>query len=580
MPKGQVGARSMHSKPASQLLALALFFLAAACMLETPVSSKSAPSPDPAALGERIYKTGIGVSGRPIAAIGLSGEEVLAPQFRCVSCHRASGYGSKEGGVYVAPVVAPVLYQPLHPDRARAFSGMYYQDQSGAVKGRLNQARTRPAYDLESLGRLLRTGIDPAGNPVPHAMPRYKLSDRDVAALDAWLRTLSATPDPGVDDTTIRFALIVSDDIPDGTRKALVDTAGAWVARVNKDTNGDRGRPNFSPYYRSEFEKFWREWAVDVWELHGPRESWPAQLEHYYNTQPVFAAISGAVSGTWQPVGTFCDKERLPCLFPITDLPAPEGQQPGYTLYSNGGLPLEAQVMAAYLRRELPRAPIVQLAFDEVAGSVPAKALADAVAGQGGAKRVITISVSQGGWNEALGRALAQAGPDTVLVMWPGSDADGAVAALASVAGVPKRVMLGSQAESAAVARLGAGPLAERIRIIRRREMPGVINPHSYRVRGWLNARRVAINPPEEQFQVYYALSVLDKAVMQIQGDFSRDYLIEEIEMIAESNLNPGVFPFLSLGPGQRVASRGAYVVKLSPSAMGGIEAEGDLIIP
>ena len=127
---------------------------------------------------------------------------------------------------------------------------------------------------------------------------------------------------------------------------------------------------------------------------------------------------------------------------------------------------------------------------------------------------------------------------------------------------------------------MAAMPGDPRVRVIHPRDMPGVVNPHSYRVRAWLDARQVAVDPPEDQFQVYYALSVLDKAVMEIQGDFSRQYLIEQIEMIAESNLNPGVFPYLSLGPGQRVASRGAYVVKLDRAAAQGIAVDGEWIVP
>ena len=67
---------------------------------------------------------------------------------------------------------------------------------------------------------------------------------------------------------------------------------------------------------------------------------------------------------------------------------------------------------------------------------------------------------------------------------------------------------------------------------------------------------------------------------MEIQGDYSREYLIEQIEMIAESNLSPGVFPELTLGPGQRIASRGSYVVKLDPSGDGGLSPDGDWIVP
>ena len=62
--------------------------------------------------------------------------------------------------------------------------------------------------------------------------------------------------------------------------------------------------------------------------------------------------------------------------------------------------------------------------------------------------------------------------------------------------------------------------------------------------------------------------------------DFFRDYLVEIIEHEAENALNPGVYPKLALGPAQRFASKGAFVVCLDPQAKGGIRAVSDWIVP
>lgn len=544
------------------------------------IAARSQAQPlSPEELGERLYTQGIGTDGKPVAAIDISGQRVFAPQFHCVSCHRRSGYGSREGGVFIPPIAAPVLYQPLTPSRTRAFNSMYFQQQATAAEGRLYNGRTRPAYDRASLARLLRDGLDPVGVPIPAAMPKFDLTQRDVAALDAYLRTLSAKPDPGVDETSIHFALIVSDRTSPSTRKMLVDTSNAFATRYNSNIISERSRPGFSPYYRSDFVNFWRKWVIEVWELKGPENTWPEQLEAYYKAQPVFAVIGGAIGAApWQGVSSFCDARRIPCLFPDTNLPASEASEGGYTIYSYGGLPLEARGLAAYLSRTpMAGRKVLQLAAPEPQGAIPANEFAVS-AGSGVATRTETVPMN--GWPAAISRAASELGKDDVLVLWPGNGGSEAIAALAATRLPQGLVVLPSATMDDAIRTLTILPLADRVRILHPRELPSVVNPHSYRVRAWLYARRVAVDPPEDQFQVYYGLSVLEKAVMEIQGDYSREYLIEEIEMIAESNLNPGVYPSLTLGPGQRIASRGTYVVKLDAKATGGIAPDGDWIVP
>jgi hypothetical protein len=534
----------------------------------------------PATLGERIYLDGTAGSGGPIQALDRSGQPVRGPQSHCVSCHRASGYGSNEGSVYVPPITGPLLFSAKTPERTRLLPGMFQQVQSAEFTSQLNGAHMRPAYDVATLARLLREGVDASGTPISPAMPRYEITDRDVAALATWLKTLSAHPDPGVDATTLRISVIVTDRTPPEIRKAVVDTARAFVGQINRGTIADRSRPNFSPYYRSDFVSFWRNWVLDVWELHGPEAGWGKQLADLYATTPVFAVASAAVPGSWERIGAFCDAKRLPCLFPLTDLPTPSAGKPGYTLFLSGGLDLEARAMAAYLTKSGKPARIVQLEGIGPYASLPASSLRNALT----RNHVPLVSTSapvdrDAARVDAIKGAAAAAGNDGTLVIWPGEAPTLVIEALRTANPAVGMVLLPSVAEAQARSLL-TGQLAERVRIIHPTEMPDGYQPHSFRIRQWLNARGVAMNPPEAQYNVYYSLSVLEKAVTEIQGDFSRDYLIEHIETIAESNLNPGVYPTLSLGPGQRVASRGAYVVRLDAHATGGIRADGDWIVP
>jgi hypothetical protein len=95
------------------------------------------------------------------------------------------------------------------------------------------------------------------------------------------------------------------------------------------------------------------------------------------------------------------------------------------------------------------------------------------------------------------------------------------------------------------------------------------------RVRGWLLARKVSKGNERVQFDTWFTMALLDYSMSRMVENFSQDYLIEMIENEAETSLNPGVFPRLSLGPGQRFASRGAYIVKAH-----GVKPASDWIVP
>ncbi len=87
-----------------------------------------------------------------------------------------------------------------------------------------NNRRHGP-YDARSFRRAMRDGLDPAGNVLEPAMPRYDLDDADLDALIAYLKRLDAQRDPGITDTTIRIGTVLP------TSGRLADT-GRAVQRV------------------------------------------------------------------------------------------------------------------------------------------------------------------------------------------------------------------------------------------------------------------------------------------------------------------------------------------------------------
>lgn len=108
----------------------------------------------PLANGERIYGEGRGARGRPV-------ENSLNLAAGCASCHGRDG-------------------------RGRAFAGGLLDITPGA----LARAGSRPPYTAETLRAAIRNGVDPAGRLLDPLMPRWRLRERDLNDLLAYLRTL------------------------------------------------------------------------------------------------------------------------------------------------------------------------------------------------------------------------------------------------------------------------------------------------------------------------------------------------------------------------------------------------------
>ncbi|HKI04801.1 MAG TPA: SCO family protein [Thermoanaerobaculia bacterium] len=520
----------------------------------------------------------------------------------CASCHKRSGFGTSEGGVYIPRVTGPALFQSGQIRRADLFRNLYQEVQPQPYGARLRDPRPRPAYTPETLAAAVREGRDPAGRTLDPLMPRLTLSDEEMAHLTAYLQGLSAAPSPGVDGEAIHFATVVTEGVDPGRRKAMLDVMAAYVRWKNAETRHSAARLGFSPWYRDEFAGSYREWKLHVWELRGAAATWPAQLAAYYRAQPVFVLLSGIGVGEWRPVHDFCERQEVPCLFPNTDLPvvSPPG---AYALYLSPGLTVEAEALARRLGedeglqglqgqqrrqrdrdlqslqslRSLQSLPVpmpgrVVQVYRE-AGRVPAQALRNAL------PSVTERAVPSG---EALTpafwqRLVRETRPD-VLVLWLGpEDAASLGPAEDAFAGVRQLVFSYSLLEEAEPA-IPAG-LRRKAWLTWPFALPGQDEPLAYRVRAWMRARRVEPAHERLQLDTWFALAVTDHSLVHLVESFSRDFFVESVEEETENALSPGVFPSLSLSPGQRFASKGSYVVRLADGATG-VEAVGGWIVP
>jgi cytochrome c553 len=518
------------------------------------------PLPDASdGVGRSIYREGRTRSGEPVRATVQQGVVLSGADAACVQCHRRSGLGGSEGQNAIRPIAGRLLFSPTAA--------------SGAAPAREKAGGPqRPPYTPASFARALREGVDPSGRRLDPLMPRYALSDEDIAGLSAYLATLSTGDAPGVTPTEIHFATVIAPGVAPETRGALLDVLHAFFRDKRGDTRKEARRRELGrePMYRG-----FRRWVLHVWELEGAPDTWREQLAARYSEQPVFAVIGGVGNGSWRPVHDFCEDRALPCLFPDVDYPALDA--PGYySVYFSRGVALEAEVLAkALVQPPASEGPIVQVFREDALGPVPARALHAALQQRGVA--VVDHAVPRGQSPDAVfWSALFRDVRPSVLILWL-DDADLRQFAAAPVPPLPALYVSGSlsQSQGAALGEAWRG----RTHVVRLFEPARNLHRHLARMQAWLRARGIRASDPRTQANAYFAATLAGEAISHLGENFSRDYFLEGVEQMTEVSLAASIYPHLSLGPGQRFASRGGYVLDLAGDGEAAVSL-GDWLVP
>jgi len=537
--------------------------LAGLCLLLAPGWVVAQPADS--RVGRSIYRDGLLASGQPLRATVQKGVPLNGAAAACVNCHRRSGLGGSEGQSNIRPIAGRLLFSSPQSAFARRWG---VPAGSGAV---------RPAYNFTSLARALREGVDPAGRVLDPLMPRYTLSDDEVAGLHAYLEGLLPTAAPGVSEREIRFSTIIAPGVHPDRRRAMLEVLQAFFRDKNGGTRKEGRRREVGT---EQMYLAYRTWVLDVWELDGAPATWRGQLDAYQRKQPVFAVIGGLGSGSWQPVHAFCEGAGLPCVFPDVDYPVDDGAG-YYSLYFSRGIALEADVLAKQLAgTESGKGRIVQVFRDDERGRPPAQALREALQRRGIDALVDYPVRSAGSLPVAFWSGLLLDARPAVLIVWlDRADVQGLGMTGEPPVGLQALYLSGSLAGSPHSSQLPEGWL-DRVRMVYLFDPPADRERHLARMNAWLRARQVPLTDARTQSNAYFAATVTGDAVSHLGENFSCDYLIERIEQMAGSSLSPSIYPRLSLGPGQRFASRGGYILGFPTGAAGMPVPVSDWLIP
>jgi cytochrome c553 len=546
----------------SLLLILLIGALDVAAMGQNPLGARAEDR------GREIYRTGESTFGQPLSAVVLADVPLPETQRACTSCHGRSGLAYSEADRIALPVTGPKLYQvveiaPKWTHKKRTVGG-----------------GTRPAYTDKTLAAAIRTGVDPAGRLLDLMMPRYQVNDQDMADLIAYLKILGTSPTPGLTETEIHFATVVSDDVSPQQRNAMLELIEAYVKAKNGLTRNEEKRSRYAPVHKEWDYTAYRKWVHHVWSLQGPREQWAEQMQTYYRQQPVFAMVSGMVSGSWKPVHQFCKEKQLPCLFPITDLPVID-ESDFYTVYFNQGKTLEASALAKYFTENdgfSSQQAVVQLYRDTEAGRTASQAFR--LASQkfiGGRLRDMKIESSEplpaDFWTQ-----LFLNNTDTIWVLWLSEEDLSGLKTLTEFEKLPQTLVISASFVPHFTQHI-PDYLRDRVLVTYPYALPEALSFRNKITEIWLRSKKIAFNDPAVQISSYFGIRTLGDGIMHIIGNFSQDYLLEKIEHRVTGSNSPSLYTRVSLAPGQRFAAKGCYIVKLQPSG-NGIEAVSDWIIP
>lgn len=505
-----------------------LLFLMLSLVAMAPPAVAELPLSDAEARGKHIYTKGESTSGRVItAAIGLTERPSPASILPCAQCHGAGGEG--------IGIVAPAVRWQSLTDPA----------------GHRHERRQHDPFNAITVARAIREGIDPAGNDLEATMPRYDMTDADMADLIAYLKRVGLELDPGLNASLIRVGTVQPTEGPlaeiGGAALAVIES---MIADVNM-SGGVHGRKLelvVGEYGTGDTPVFWT--AQDL----VARES-------------VFALFGSYMPGYDKELSTLVGDEQIPHIGPNSLLSSEEGGR--FEFYVQPTIVEQAKALLSFARIEAADAKIA-VVYPRVTGF---DELAESLRGYGTEReRAMTLATpySLGEQNEeTLARRIRDAGVDNILYLGSGQDLlDFAGAAdtlgwhptMLAPAQFAERVVFGMPAKFTGRILLSYPALPDDYTEAGIAEFESL---HEKFGIGYANS--VA------QVSAFLATKVLFEALERAGPDLSRDSLIAALEEF--DDFAAGLSPPISYDAFRRTGVKGAHVLRVDLS-VGKLDSE------
>ena len=471
--------------------------------------------------GKRIFVEGRSATGSSIAArVGAGDTAIPGTVVPCANCHGANGRGRREGGVRPSDITWRRLATP------------YGQ--------RLDSGREHPAYDAGSLARAVTAGIDPGGNRLDPAMPRFVMSARDLEDLTAYLKRLEDDRDPGLLEDGVRLGTLQPAAGPLAELGGTVAAVLRGAIDVVNAGGGVHGR-------RVE---------LVVADAGSDAAAGEAALRRLVEEDKVFAVLAPLAPALDGRLAELADAARVPLVGPLAHLSGGGGR---FVFDPLPGLGEQLGALGEYAATSLklgnPPAAIVHP--DDSRSARLATALA-ARLGRRGWSQVRAYAYAPGAF-DAAGVGAALAGQGAKAVFFVGRDDDfGALAAHESLQKASPWLFAAATQVGPAALRLPPAQ-AERV-LIAYPTLPQDWTPQgAASLRAMREKSGVGERHPAFQVGAYAAAMVMLEGLKRAGRDASRNKLVGALENL--HGFHTGLTPAIGFGPGQRVGAPGAHIV-------------------
>src|SRR5687768_3447020 len=504
-------------------------FLSALCLAILIFASHTATGQQPLTAqetrGKQIYLHGTSPSGKDILAyVGDAALEVPGNVMACANCHGLAGQGKVEGGINPSNVTWEALTKPY---------GVAH------VNG-----RKHPAYTNRGLELAIMRGLDPAGNKLLYAMPRYQMSKEDLDDLVVYLKRLGTDVDPGISESKIVIGTAYPSVGPIGEMSQAVRE---MVAAVFAEANLQGG------VYSRQLEL--KSVAANA------NAITRADVEKLIRDEKIFAMISVMLAGVEKDIAPLLAELEVPLIGPMTLDPkigSPLNRQIFYVLDGNAG---QARALISFMVKK-PESKPLKLAVVHSGGDL-APSVLESIKDQSAKEKLTApqvVGYTPGSFGAAeLVASLMQANVNTIFFLGSGADLPVLMNEAAGRNWFPHILLQNGIATST----LFEAPAGFEGKVF----LTFPTAPVDQTEEAIKEFRRLGekYKLPQRHFAAqvtaYSSAKILIEALKRAGKDLSRERLIQALEGFY--NYQTGLTPPITYGPNRRVGAMGAYVVML-----------------